>query len=115
MLRKLLGVIIVCLGVIWLLTPNQEYVGDIVEIADKSYMCWDDNTYHYSPTIQIQENMIEILKENGDYAWLTAKGSFVILQNGAEFVVTYIVLLLSLISFGPGKISLDHFILKNKA
>lgn len=57
----------------------------------------------------------EILKENGDYAWLTAKGSFVILQNGAEFVVTYIVLLLSLISFGPGKISLDHFILKNKA
>lgn len=57
----------------------------------------------------------EILKENGDYAWLTAKGSFVILQNGAEFVVTYIVMLLGLISFGPGKISLDHLLLKEKA
>jgi len=49
----------------------------------------------------------EILKENGNYSWLTEKGSFVILQNGAEFIVAYIVLLLTLISFGPGKISVE--------
>jgi uncharacterized membrane protein YphA (DoxX/SURF4 family) len=49
----------------------------------------------------------EILQENGNYSWLTEKGSFVILQNGAEFVVTYIVMLLSLISFGPGRISVE--------
>ena len=55
-----------------------------------------------------------LLKENGNYEWLTAKGSFVILQNGAEFVVTYIVMLLTLISFGPGKISLDYLISKRK-
>jgi putative oxidoreductase len=55
-----------------------------------------------------------ILKENGDYSWLTAKGSFVILQNGAEFVVTYAVMLLSLMAFGPGKLSLDHLISSKK-
>ena len=51
-----------------------------------------------------------ILKEHGNYGWLTEKGSFVILQNGAEFVVTYTVMLLSLISFGSGRISLDYLI-----
>ena len=55
-----------------------------------------------------------ILKEHGDYNWLTEKGSFVILQNGAEFVVTYIIMLLTLISFGPGKISVDHLLAKRK-
>lgn len=54
----------------------------------------------------------DILKEHGNYSWLTEKGSFVVLQNGAEFVVTYIVMLLSLISFGSGKISLDYLLSK---
>ncbi len=52
----------------------------------------------------------EILREYGNYQWLTEKGSFVILQNGMEFVVTYIVMLLSLIVTGPGRISLDYLI-----
>jgi uncharacterized membrane protein YphA (DoxX/SURF4 family) len=52
----------------------------------------------------------EILQEHGNYSWLTGKGSFVILQNGAEFVVTYIIMLLSLISFGPGRISVEEIL-----
>ena len=52
----------------------------------------------------------EILKEYGNYEWLTEKGSFVILQNGVEITVTYIILLLSLITVGPGRISLDYVI-----
>ena len=52
----------------------------------------------------------EILKENGDYSWLTAKGSFVILQNGVEFVVMYMVMLLMIASTGPGRLSLDRLI-----
>lgn len=51
-----------------------------------------------------------ILKEHGNYNWLTEKGSFVILQNGAEFVVSYAVMLLTLMSFGAGRISLDHLL-----
>jgi uncharacterized membrane protein YphA (DoxX/SURF4 family) len=52
----------------------------------------------------------EILKEHGDYSWLTGQGSFVILQNGVETVVTYMVMLLTLVTVGPGRISADFFI-----
>jgi uncharacterized membrane protein YphA (DoxX/SURF4 family) len=54
----------------------------------------------------------EILKEYGNYEWLTEKGSFVILQNGIENVVTYMAMLLTLLVFGPGRISLDALIEK---
>jgi len=53
---------------------------------------------------------VELLKEHGHYDWLTEKGPFVILQNGMEFAVTYIAMLLSLIAFGPGRISVDALI-----
>jgi len=52
----------------------------------------------------------DILKEHGNYEWLTEKGGFVILQNGIENIVTYMAMLLSLIVKGPGKISLDALI-----
>jgi len=52
----------------------------------------------------------EILKANGDYSWLTAKGSFVILQNGVEFVIMYMVMLLAIVGTGPGRLSLDRLI-----
>jgi uncharacterized membrane protein YphA (DoxX/SURF4 family) len=52
-----------------------------------------------------------ILQEHGNYAWLTAKGNFVILNNGIEFGVTYLIMLLSLFFTGAGKvISLDYWI-----
>lgn len=54
----------------------------------------------------------EILKEYGNWDWLSARGSFVILQNGMENVVTYIVLLFSLLVYGPGKYSIDAVIEK---
>ncbi len=52
----------------------------------------------------------DILKEHGNYEWLTEKGGFVILQNGIENIVIYIAMLLSLIVKGPGKLSLDALI-----
>ena len=52
----------------------------------------------------------EILKEHGNYSWLTNNGSFVILQNGVETIVTYIILLFALLTVGPGRISADHII-----
>ncbi len=54
----------------------------------------------------------ELLQEYGNYDWLTARGSFVILQNGMENVVTYIGMLLALVIYGPGKISIDAIIEK---
>lgn len=53
----------------------------------------------------------DILKEHGNYGWLTEKGSFVILNNGIEFAVTYLIMLFSLFFTGGGRYtSLDHWL-----
>ncbi|MDF1583949.1 MAG: DoxX family protein [Methyloprofundus sp.] len=55
----------------------------------------------------------EILQQYGDYEWLTEQGSFVVLNNGAEFAVTYAIMLLMLIFVGGGRyLSLDYWIAK---
>ncbi len=52
-----------------------------------------------------------LLKEHGNYNWLTEKGSFVILNNGIEFAVTYTLMLFVLLSSGAGKfVSVDYWI-----
>lgn len=53
----------------------------------------------------------DILREHGNYAWLTEKGNFVVLNNGIEFAVTYLVMLLSLLFTGGGRyVSLDYYL-----
>jgi uncharacterized membrane protein YphA (DoxX/SURF4 family) len=53
----------------------------------------------------------DILIEHGNYAWLTEKGSLVVLNNGIEFAVTYLIMLLSLFFTGGGRyVSLDYYL-----
>jgi putative oxidoreductase len=53
----------------------------------------------------------DILQEHGNYPWLTEKGGFVILNNGIEFGVTYLLMLLSLLFTGGGRFtSVDYFL-----
>ncbi len=53
----------------------------------------------------------EILEENGNYSWLTGRGSFVILNNGIEFAITYFIMLLSLFFTGAGRyFSADYWL-----
>lgn len=53
----------------------------------------------------------ELLREHGNYGWLTEKGNYVILNNGIEFAVTYFVMLLALLFTGGGRFtSLDYFL-----
>lgn len=55
----------------------------------------------------------ELLKTNGNYEWLTEQGSFVVLNNGIEFGVTYFIMLLALFFIGAGKfVSADYWISK---
>ena len=52
-----------------------------------------------------------ILREHGQYDWLTGKGNFVVLNNGIEFAVTYLIKLLVLFFSGAGRfVSLDYWI-----
>ena len=55
---------------------------------------------------------IEILKTHGNYAWLTKNGSITILNNGVEFAVTYLIMLLSLFFSGAGRYTSVDFYLK---
>ncbi len=52
-----------------------------------------------------------LLKEHGNYNWLTEKGGFVVLNNGIEFAATYLLMLLSLLFSGGGRfVSLDYWL-----
>lgn len=53
----------------------------------------------------------DILKEHGNYSWLTEHGNFVVLNNGIEFAVTYLIMLLVLFFIGGGKyFSVDYWL-----
>ena len=55
----------------------------------------------------------DILREHGNYSWLTENGSLVILNNGIEFAATYFIMLLALLVIGGGKyVSADYWIAK---
>jgi len=54
----------------------------------------------------------ELLREHGNYDWLTETGNFIISNNGIEWAVTYFVMLLALFFTGAGKLSLDQAVSK---
>lgn len=51
-----------------------------------------------------------LLREHGNYDWLTETGNFVVSNNGIEWSITYFVMVLALFFSGAGKLSLDHLI-----
>ena len=56
----------------------------------------------------------ELLREHGNYTWLTEKGRFVVLNNGIQFAVTYLIMLLALFFTGSGRfVSLDYWIARS--
>ena len=74
-----------------------------------------DGTLLYNESIANAPAKLEaaksILREHGNYSWLTDSGSLVILNNGIEFAMTYFIMLLSLFFTGAGRYtSLDYFI-----
>jgi putative oxidoreductase len=53
----------------------------------------------------------DLLREHGNYSWFTEKGNLVVLNNGIEFAVTYLVMLLALLFTGGGRyVSLDYYL-----
>jgi len=55
----------------------------------------------------------DILKEHGNYEWLTEHGNFIVSNSGIEWAATYFLLLLALFVLGGGKhISIDYWLAK---
>lgn len=50
----------------------------------------------------------DILREHGNYGWLTEQGHFIVANNGIEWAATYFVMLLALFSTGSGRFGVDH-------
>lgn len=55
----------------------------------------------------------DLLKQHGNYDWLTEQGSVVISNNGIEFAATYFVMLLVLFFIGAGKYVSGDYWIKN--
>lgn len=54
-----------------------------------------------------------ILRQHGNYDWLTESGSITVLKNGIEFAATYFIMLLVLFFTGAGRyLSMDYWINK---
>jgi uncharacterized membrane protein YphA (DoxX/SURF4 family) len=52
-----------------------------------------------------------ILRDNGNYDWLTSSGNIVILNSGIEFAATYFIMLLALFFTGAGRFaSVDYWV-----
>ncbi len=52
----------------------------------------------------------DILREHGNYDWLTEYGSYVVSNNGIEWGATYFIMLLALFFMGSGAISIDALV-----
>lgn len=53
----------------------------------------------------------ELLKQHGNYDWLTSSGKLVVLNNGIEFAATYLIMLVALFFSGAGRwLSLDYWL-----
>lgn len=59
------------------------------------------------------ERARSILREHGNYDWLTSSGKFVILNNGIEFATSYLAMLLALLFLGGGRyVSVDFWLMR---
>lgn len=57
--------------------------------------------------------MRDILEENGNTEWLYENGGIVVLNNGIEFAITYLFMLLALFFIGPGRlVSIDYYLFR---
>jgi uncharacterized membrane protein YphA (DoxX/SURF4 family) len=73
---------------------------------------WEWRTDMIEEAADRKERIKSIVREHGNYSWLTEYGSITVLKNGIEFAATYFIMLLVLFFYGPGKASIDYLISK---
>lgn len=73
-------------------------------------MPWEWREDLIDEAVQRRGKAREILKEHGNYGWLTEAGGITVLKNGIEFAATYALMLLVLTVYGGGRyLSVDYW------
>jgi uncharacterized membrane protein YphA (DoxX/SURF4 family) len=112
--------LLIGLGVRWISIPllTTMAVAALTSHWENGWQAIADRMSPFPPadiegTIERLSRAKSILKEHGNYEWLTENGNFVISNNGIEWAVTYFVMLLPLLFIGGGRyVSLDYWIAK---
>ncbi len=73
-------------------------------------MPWEWRTDLIDDALEKRSRARSILREHGNYGWLTAAGPITILKNGIEWAATYFIMLLALFFTGSGRLGLDYLI-----
>ncbi len=75
-------------------------------------MPWEWRQDLIDDAVERKSRARSILREHGNYKWLTEAGSITILKNGIEWAATYFLMLLTLFFSGAGRLSVDHAVSK---
>ncbi len=75
-------------------------------------MPWEWREDLIDDAVERRSRARSILREHGNYNWLTEAGSITILKNGIEWAATYFLMLLTLFFSGAGRLSVDHAVSK---
>ncbi|QYK02957.1 HvfX family Cu-binding RiPP maturation protein [Shewanella psychrotolerans] len=79
-------------------------------IADPSSWLANEQVIASADKLQAAKSL---LQEYGNYDWLTSSGNLVVLNNGVEFAITYLLMLFALVIIGGGRYtSVDYYIAK---
>lgn len=72
---------------------------------------WEWRTDLIEGAQERKEMAKSLLREHGNYRWLTETGSITVLKNGIEFAATYFIMLLTLMFIGAGRfVSIDYWL-----
>lgn len=98
--------LVIGLAVRWMSIPLM-----ITMIVAAVTVHWDNGWLAIAePNAQLEAGRA-LLKQYGNYDWLTETGNFVILNNGIEFATTYFIMLLALFFIGAGNyVSIDYWL-----
>lgn len=81
-------------------------------VSDPSWLYANDRVIEAAERLSRAK---DILREHGNYDWLTGRGSLVISNNGIEFGVTYFVMCLALLFTGGGRyFSVDYWLARSQ-
>ncbi len=77
-------------------------------------MPWEWRADLIEQAVEKRSRARSILRQHGNYNWLSGAGPITILKNGIEFAATYFVMLLALLFMGAGRwISVDYWLDRN--